>query len=234
MSWNDKRKELMFYLDKGDTKNFIRWPVIMSTMFSNCHRSELHYLQNQKQWPNIKEAIKEHSAGNPPRCKFYTDSSTNLIHHAFSLYLFLNRSGIDIKKLNNIYEFGGGYGSLCRLIYNLGFNGTYTIYDFPEMNKLQHIFLSEVLPGRNIILTNKIYPGHYDLFIGLWSLSESTVETRDNIIKNIKANNYLIGYQGQFNGINNNEYFENISLRVKNKHYLKIRKFKNYNYLIGC
>ena len=43
----------------------------------------------------------------------------------------------DVGKLERIFEFGPGYGGLCQVIKEAGFDGNYYLYDFPEMEKIQ-------------------------------------------------------------------------------------------------
>jgi len=45
------------------------------------------------------------------------------------------------SDLDYIFEFGAGYGRLCRLIHEAGFKGQYVIFDFPELICLQKYYL---------------------------------------------------------------------------------------------
>jgi hypothetical protein len=47
------------------------------------------------------------------------------------------------SKLNNIFEFGGGHGRVCRMIFDRGFKGKYTIFDFPELIRIQKYYLKD-------------------------------------------------------------------------------------------
>jgi hypothetical protein len=46
-----------------------------------------------------------------------------------------------VKDHEVIVEFGGGYGSMCRLIYQAGYMGSYIIYDFAHLNLIQDYYL---------------------------------------------------------------------------------------------
>ena len=43
-----------------------------------------------------------------------------------------------------LIEFGGGYGSMCRLIKNMGYEVFYIIYDLKHLNLIQEYFLSNI------------------------------------------------------------------------------------------
>ena len=65
------------------------------------------------------------------------------------LALFEETTGSKIDTLELIFEFGGGYGSMCRLAHNLGFNQAYIIFDLQPFSALQNYYLSSLdLPVR--------------------------------------------------------------------------------------
>src|SRR5207244_11597755 len=49
-----------------------------------------------------------------------------------------------VDDLACVLEFGGGYGSMCRLFHNLGFRGRYLIFDLPAFSALQRFFLRSI------------------------------------------------------------------------------------------
>ena len=143
---------------------------------------------------------------------------------------FLSFNNLNITKLDVIFEFGGGYGSLCRLFYKLGFQGKYIIYDLPEFSLLQEYFLKSLNMDLNVTkentsdyhktvtlisdtseLAQHLPKKSLDMLIATWSLSESPISLRQNILKSVgNPNNYLIAYQEKFCNINNEEYFSNL------------------------
>jgi hypothetical protein len=48
--------------------------------------------------------------------------------------------GLDVRGFDFVIEFGGGYGSLCRLFFNQQFKGQYVLFDLPPFSALQHFF----------------------------------------------------------------------------------------------
>ena len=96
----------------------------------------------------IKLCDKNDLYGNPRKIKFknFTKcSSTNLryILHSLLILTFMNKN--NITKID-IIEIGGGYGGLAFFLQNISkiFNidiSSYTIFDLPDISKLQHIYL---------------------------------------------------------------------------------------------
>ena len=74
------------------------------------------------------------------------------------------------------------------------------------------------------------------LFIATWSLSESPIEIRklfESILQQFKF--ILIAYQSNYNGIDNNEYFNTIVKNMDNYEWInyKIEHIPNRYYLFG-
>ncbi len=189
-------------------------------------RRELEFLMQEPNWRNRwAEAIKEHEVGQPQPFVSYRQSSGTLIHHAFTLCRFETLVRRQISDYSCIVEFGGGYGSLCRLISRLGFKGRYIIYDLPEFSALQRFFLPQVgVPVHSCendqregtYLTSsleslrKLLPNNRagSLLIALWSISEIPIELREEFLATIgQCEAYLFAYQTGFSQINNVAYF---------------------------
>ena len=116
---------------------------------------------------------------------------------------------------------------MCRLFHNLGFQGRYLIFDLPQFSALQTYYLKTLnLPVSSIdelmrsktrvscisdyetlkeIILNKLKI-EKKLFIATWSLSETPISVRENIIPFIyDFENYLIAYQDKFGEVDNVE-----------------------------
>jgi len=224
-------------------------------MFHVAKIEEFHYLQSLDNWPILKNALTESNIGNPERYSAFPDSSGNLIHHAYSLFKFLNMNKLTLKNINTIFEFGGGYGSFCRLCYKLGFNGKYIIYDLPEFTALQKYFLRSVNPHIKINSDNdnkknevklisdiselkKVFENEtkFDVFIALWSISECPLPLRFQILNSeITCSNYLFAFSDSFGGVNNQEYFSKFVENKKNYIWKKspIKHLQKNSYLFG-
>jgi hypothetical protein len=116
----------------------------------------------------------------------------------------------DLKKYNKILEIGGGYGDMCSVVHDMGFEGQYTIFDFPEIHQLQKYYLDKNGVTDVKYVTDWEDLEKYDLVIATWSLSEIPLELRENIMSKIgNSTNWLVAYQeNAFSGtLDNSEWF---------------------------
>jgi len=231
--WLENISRLNDLVMNEDPKHFLQWDVIKRTMEvgdADFIETELNFLKNLKDWERWGNAIREVSIGSPTFSNIYPDSSGNLIHHAYHVAQFENMTDKNIHDIDCIFEFGGGYGGMYRLIHNLGFSGKYIIFDFPEFSALQKYFIKNLgiethtvesfkqansgvicVSDINILqdLLLKYIPIKNSMFLATWSLSECPVDLRKKILSMISDfKNFLISYQGQFEGINNIEFFD--------------------------
>lgn len=228
--WLATIRSIVPYFKKNDLRHFLHNKKIQSTMFANVAPEEFYFLKNHSHWPYFKNAIVESRIGNPKRYPYYLKSSSNLIHHAYSLQYGFDRLGLEVNRIRSVFEFGGGYGSFCRLLFNTGFTGSYTIYDLKMFSLLQQYFLEHVLTvpinlggtknaGNGVnLLFNEVdleqFNSEVDLMIGLWSFSECPIVLRDKIFNQVKAKNYLIAYSVEFEDYNNATYFNDLADRL--------------------
>lgn len=236
--WNSKSYQLHHHILNDNPRNFLRWDVIRETMFVSNPlyiREELSYLTNLADFnTRWHQALIENPVGNPTPSAFFRKSSGNLIHQAYHIAQFENATNTRVVDYDLIFEFGGGYGSMCRLTRNLGYNGKYVIMDLPEFSALQQFYLTltgyEVNPigsvfeykeypivdFDNLCLTsieevNEIlarFIGKRSLFIATWSLNEAPEHVRWpvlNAIDNFSA--YLFAYGNSFGEVNNDAFF---------------------------
>ena len=257
--WGNNLSKLHIHFKNNDMRNFLKWKVIKDTMFVRNEKyiiKELNALKKNSQWENIySKAIKEDKIGNPDLLPYCPNSSSNLIHHIFHTLKYKTMTGNDLEEFDFIFEFGGGYGSMCRLIYNFGFSGKYIIYDLPEMNLLQNYFLKSLnIPiidwddflkvDKGVCLIN--YSNdlsrivelikNRSLFIACWSISETPLDIRlkfNDLME--KFDSFLFAYQDCFDQIDNNKYFSELTslLDHVNWKFEKIDHLPNNNYLMA-
>ena len=244
----------------SDPKEFLQWDVILRTMVvgnADFVRDELNFLKSLSDWKGRwLNAIEESLVGNPTLYDDFPSSSGNLIHQAYHLAQFEKKTGMDISQASFIFEFGGGYGSMCKLVHNLNFKGRYVIFDLPPLSALQSFFLnmnrisaisyneyleinsngvicvSEFEQLKTIISDNRNISDA--VFIANWSLSESPINLRHSIlplVRSFKA--FLVAYQGLFGDIDNVKFFEeelvNANKNIK-WHNWKIKHLSNQRY----
>ncbi len=231
--WNDNMNRLRELVLSENPREFLRWEVIRYTMFSNDDpylHAELKYLKSHSLWKSLwKEVIPEETTGHPIPYYRYPNSSGNLIHHTYHTAQFQDQTDIELKKLDLVLEFGGGYGSFCRVIHKLGFHGKYIIFDLPHFSELQRYFLRSI--GISTITVDEFHsadngvccvsdfqqlatllssiPEHAEkLFTATWSLSETPVHIREKILPLVtKFDAFLIAYQHRFNEMDNSDFF---------------------------
>lgn len=250
-----------------DPNDFLNWDVILRTMVvgnAEFVRDELNYLQDLPDWKSRWEkALEESPVGNPTLYNDFPASSGNLIHQAYHVAQFENKTGMDISHAKIVFEFGGGYGSMCRLVHSLNFKGRYVIFDLPPFSALQRFFLN--MNGISSITSNAFFEkasngvicvSEFELlepilsdyanigdsvFIANWSLSESPINLRHSILSIVKPfQAFLIAYQGLFGDIDNVGFFEEWINTMKDIKwhnwkikYLPNQLYKDNYYLMG-
>ena len=256
--WQESRGTFRSLLMNDDPRRFLTWDIVKFTMFVGnlpYIEEELNRLRDSKDWHSRWcKSIRETQVGLPEKYPTFPISSGNLIHHAFNLLQFEERTGQKVETFKLIVEFGGGYGSMCRLIHNLGYKGKYIIFDLPELSALQRFFLksnnieifndnsidqfsSGVICISNIAeLANLLKDQTVDLFIATWSISETPESFREKFLELVSdANNYLIGYQDCFGEVDNKQYFSKWSASKEDFNWSnwKIPHLQSDNLLIG-
>ena len=135
--------ELKNTILKKDPRGFLMWDIMLKTMYHQTDIAEFNFLKSQSNWEWFKKAIvNEVPVFYPVPYYSYRQTNSNTVHHAYHISQLLKYVNIDINKLSTIIEFGGGYGNMCRLLFNLGFKGNYTIFDLPIFSELQRYYLS--------------------------------------------------------------------------------------------
>ena len=229
-SWNRYREVLQVKL-KGDLRDFLSWNFIRHTMYHEAKKEEVQAVHQSELWQRF-----------PVRPSSFEPSAGNLIHHYYSI-LQLESRGFQLDTANFIFEFGGGYGSLARIFYSIGFKGNYIIFDFPEFIVLQKFFLSSVLSKNDYAkvvfidrvddLKDFVGPFHLDLCVGLWSISEAPVSLRNELFSFLKADWYLFAYQAEFEKVINYDWFTNFGKGDKTLDIQEIEHLPKNYYAVG-
>jgi hypothetical protein len=233
-AWAANMSRLRDLVLSRDPREFLRWDVISDTMFvsgADYVSTELKFLEGRSDWdPRWREAIRESPVGRPVPCRFHPASSGNLIHHAYHVARFEEKTAVRVRDLDFVFEFGGGYGSMCRLFHSLGFRGKYVIYDLPPFAALQAYFLESLglpvqgaseaatpragiaclsdLGSLRAALGEHVQAGNGALFLATWSVSESPVVVRSAVLPlAARFGSFLIAYQDRFGEVDNVEFF---------------------------
>lgn len=260
--WQINLNELRQCILTKNPREFLRFPVILRTMFvdkPNYVRFELSHLQRQTNWQTTWcDLLEESKIGRPLPYLHYPQSSGNLIHSGFHVAKFIEATGCATNWPALIFEFGGGYGSLCRVFYKLGFKGKYIIFDFPQFSALQRYYLrglgirvyedttqfkraetgvfcvAELSQLRDLMSEVPLK----SLFTATWSLSEAPQNIRNDIEPLAKkCGAFLLAYQDRFNEMDNRSYFNLWVELLKNKiewTHETIGHIPGNNYLFGA
>jgi hypothetical protein len=230
--WDGLRTDLRERLRAGDPAEFVHWPPVEQTMVLRKHRrvmSALAHLRAREDWRRRwRSAVRETTLGHPrplPRCPW---SSANLIFQAYHLCRFEEATGRSLASMRTIVEFGGGYGRLCQLVHDLGFTGTYVIFDLPEVAVLQRFYLRHV----GIAVSearDAIWPEHGvvtivdparlqallrarpladSAFVAIGSLSEAPFTLRETLLADVASfDAFLVFYAAHHDSMDNRTYF---------------------------
>jgi hypothetical protein len=219
--WATNQARLRSLVLSGDPRVFLTWDVIKKTMFVPFARYtpvELAFLEQRPDWNRWYSAIRERRQGLPFPYPLSSQTSANAIHHAYHLSRLEEHIGTPVKAFQTIVEFGGGYGSMCRIARALGFAGKYLIFDLPEFSALQRFYLGSVCA--DVVTVSDIERLRSairecegpSLFIATWSLSEAPATLRRQILPLVSHfDAFLIAYQDRFGEEDNKAFFESFS-----------------------
>jgi hypothetical protein len=236
--WLPYRHQFRHEALSRDPRRFLRWPVLRPMYKRDAPYlvSWLRYLRAHHDWSTRwLPALQESPVGDPR--PFFEDRTTsgNLLKQAYHVCRFEDVTGARLSDLDLIFEFGAGYGALCRLTFALGFQGTYVLFDFPEFSALQQFYLrAHGLPtaseprltsDRRVavplstlgeldgLLASR--PWGRAGFVALWSLSETPLALREAILTRLAPfDAFLLGYQPSFADIDNPAWFAQARARL--------------------
>ena len=235
-------KKIFELLKKGDITNFLRKNFIQKMFFVHNRLfilSELFELKKDKNWIFYRKLIEEDHVGNPVRYFLYPKSSGNRINHVYHLSILASEFNINLKKITNVFEFGGGYGCMARIFSKINSKISFTCFDTGFVNLLQYYYLKQNNLNVGFSKKNKFYlisntkkmnnSSSNSLFIANWSLSETPINFRKKFFKLIKNSKLiLISFQENFENIDNLKYFKNLKKKLEKKFETKIINNKFY------
>jgi hypothetical protein len=232
--WESFRNRIKNHLDTNDISSFATWDILVNTMIAGVDNIEIEHIK--KNWGYWGDKIGE-SKLQPNSHHLYPMSSTNNLHHAYSLQIMMDNVGMTLSDFGSVTEFGGGYGNTARLFRKAGFNGSYVIYDIPELCKIQDYYLTQNSITDIVMISGDDKLDKIEspsLFLGLWSITETPTNTRDYYVNNLKMLNHdviFIAMGDYFYSENNMEWLNNsiIPELEKNNYECKIIKIEHGN-----
>lgn len=246
--WKNRAKDILELTLEGDVRKFLQWKPILDTMnvsISGYLQEELKFLKGLRDWDTRwKKSIEEIPIGSPASYYLYPKSSGNLIHTAYHVARFEQELLTSVTDLDFVVEFGGGYGSMARFFYNLGFKGKYIIYDLPHVSILQTFYLKcvglnverntenfhQILCLSDIQQFNEIVSRNLpsnSLFLSAWAFSEVPLSLRQKVEDLfVNFSHFLFAYQDKAFGIDNVKSFNELSKQIEKKYSNLNRKIK--------
>jgi hypothetical protein len=142
-----------------------------------------------------------------PYAGFELDTTTYNLKSNHHIETYQQLTSKNILDYDRIVEFGGGTGDLSKLIFDLGYDGEYCIYDIPEVLEIQK--LNFIPYNKKPIFTSNIPKySKNTLFISTWGFSEVPLLLRNKFLDSLQPENWLITTQRNIFGINNDLYFD--------------------------
>ena len=241
------RKKIMLLLRNGSLNNFLKNNFIQKMFFVHNRffiLKELNILRKDKKWKFYQRIIEEDNVGDPIRYFLYQKSSGNRINHVYHLSVLSSEFNVNLKKINKVFEFGGGYGCMARIFSKINKKISYTCFDTNYINLLQYYYLRQnnlnvgFEKKNNYFLISSFSENkkfllkkfHNHFFIANWSLSEAPIKFREQFLKMIENSKFiLISFQEYFEGIDNLSYFSKLKKKLDKKFHIKILKNQYYN-----
>lgn len=224
--WLDFRRQLGRLFAERDPRAFLKWELTRRCLYNpGPLPDELPAVTALPDWTTRwRPAVKESAIGRPDPCRAWPETSWNLIHHAFALSHFERAAHRRVDEFGLIIEFGGGYGSMARLVWQLGFRGHYVIYDLPELGAVQRYYLKSL--GFPASMAKRPHDGPMvswatspddlasitagrvaDVFLATWSLSETPIAFREAFLQRVRSDHYFFGYEDRYRGVDNGRFF---------------------------
>jgi hypothetical protein len=234
--WRGICGDLHRLVAEDDMRFFMRWPALRATMVHGAVAGTFRQwwaLRRSSSWRAVwRPALRHPQYGHPPPFPPMLSTNAMAIEHASHLFRFEKAIGAPVQDGGCIIEFGGGFGSMCRLVRALGFRGTYIIFDLPPILALQRYYLglhgiqadqskmagvqlcSDIDPIMSWI--DRAQPAHISM-ISTWALSEMPLKVRESVASFFDlaaCNKALLAYQPAFEGNDNRVYFSQLMART--------------------
>ena len=202
--WLDRNAELERDLLPVPPADFLRHPAIRYQMFVDEHvvPRELPYVRARLPAP---ELMAEDAVGCPPLIPISGTplaTSSNTIHQLHHLLRYEDATGRRVADAATVVEWGGGFGSLMRLLVRLHPGApSCVVLDTPVFSALQWLYLAAVLGEERVVLHSRapVAPAtgrlnvvpiglaaelevEADLFVSTWALNESTPAAQRHVI----------------------------------------------------
>jgi hypothetical protein len=232
--WAGLAADISLAIKEGGADGFLRLPPVAKTVHPRIRsrsRDYLRYLLASRRFSaELQRALTESPVGRPLVNPYYPLSSPLLVQHGYHLVRLLEVTELELSTLRLVVDFGAGYGSLFRLLRNLGYRERYLIWDLPVMCALQRFYLRNVFPtgpggqppgnlewlisgdsAAAAAVSRHCAQHQPSLFIATWSLSETPLAVRERIAPTLAGFTHILcAYQRSFGEHDNVQYFQSL------------------------
>lgn len=212
--WMGYKNKLREHLRTKDPREFLTWSEVVGTMNAKLRRRNWSRLKRFSFWGEWARRFVVSQTKNQYPSRFFTKADGAVMQQVYHLGQLRHELGTDVKDLDLIVEFGGGFGAMFLAARGLGFKGEYVLFDWAEFLLLQEFYFkwhgvdtSNIKFVSTFAELKAVVGDKQGLLIGLWSISETGEALRDELFKTFNASDFLIGYQPQVAEVDNYEYF---------------------------
>ncbi|GAI10638.1 unnamed protein product, partial [marine sediment metagenome] len=115
----------------------------------------LQFLKKCYDERELKSYLRENTVGTPDITNLRYLTSSTSITHLYHLALFESKTGVNLKHLSTVIEFGGGYGNMAKIFKRINPDATYIIIDLPVFTFLQYVYLATIMGNRIRLIEDK-------------------------------------------------------------------------------
>lgn len=215
-TWEEIDKEFALLSNSGDFNKFRRSALVLETM--EYQRLDAGVFSREL----LNNGVVESSLGMPLK-PFRSKNSLNLGHQYRHLKKWSAIPEKELSELSRVVEFGAGFGMMCWLVFQLGFDKEYVIIDNGGTSSLQKKYLRKTLTKEQfekvkwISTLDTLTPqlANSDLFIAMWSASETPDSIFENVLIQLQERSprILFAFQDEFKGRNNSEFINKYSIQ---------------------
>jgi hypothetical protein len=203
-TWNFRYKRLCEkIISEGCLDNMLSWPTVSEALFAGQTgrvRKELFSLPSSV----IDKAYDAPYPPMPPSSPHVPSGTyTRQAHIAY----LLAKESLWWPDVQTVYEVGGGYGAMAIILRRFGFRGAHYVLDHPVMDLIRHRVLLGVT-GAGTVSARQHRPVPCDVLIGVHSLCEIDVETRESILAEALAKHYAFSITKTYDGVDNVAWFK--------------------------
>lgn len=202
-------------------ETFLRQPTISQTLHPGggwAERLASQYARDLQQSPygmRLLSLARDIRFGSPYR--FAEGCSLPAAQHAWQIAL-LKRFGVTPEGLGEVAEIGGGYGDMARQFRENHFQGSYRIFDLPELNDIQRSYLIRAGANASLHPLNRsdLCGGDAALLLATFSVSEMPLELRGDLEPAFFGFRYLLfSWNEKFADVDNGVWFGALNERLQ-------------------